>query len=226
MCLDFLNQNGGAITVIFTVVVALATVAYVALTWSLVIETKKLREVQTEPKVSAIIQQDERYINWVNLIIQNIGLGPAYNLRFKVVPDFEEKEREFKVSEIGFIQNGLRYLAPNQKLQTFLTNLAEDFKDKCERPFKIEITYQNALEKTYSDEYIIDFSQQIGLREVGKPAINEIADSIEKIETHFRDYLMQEARRQQIQQEALDEQMQMVSSALFPKGKHDISKDK
>lgn len=210
MCLDFLNKYSSAITVIFTVVVALATVAYVLLTRSLVSETKKLREVQTEPKISVIIQPDERYINWINLVIQNIGLGPAYNLQFQVYPDFEEKERKFKVSEIGFIKNGLRYMAPNQKLQTFLTNTGENFEQKCEKSFTMKIAYQNAVEKTYNDEYLIDFSQQKGLREIGKPAIEKIADSAEKMEKHFQDYLSQEAERRQILQGAFDEQIQSM----------------
>ena len=72
MCIDFLNQNSGAITLIFTMVVALATVAYVVLTWSLVSETKKLREDQTEQKISAIIQPREEWLNFMDLIIQNI----------------------------------------------------------------------------------------------------------------------------------------------------------
>ena len=158
MCLDFLNQNSGAITVIFTGFVTIATIAYAILTWSLVSETKKLREAQTEPKVSAIIQPREEWLNFIDLVIQNIGMGPAYNIKFQVLPDFEEEERRFKVSEIGFIKNGLRYIAPNQKLETYLTNLADNFEEKCNKPFKIVITYQSVVGKTYNDEYLIDFS--------------------------------------------------------------------
>lgn len=195
MCIDFLNQNSGAITLIFTMVVALATVAYVVLTWSLVSETKKLREVQTEPKISAIIQPREEWLNFIDLIIQNIGLGPAYNIQFQVDPDFEEEERSFKLSDIGFIKNGLRYLAPNQKLQTYLTNLADNFEEKCNNPFIIVISYQNAIGKMYNDEYLIDFSQRREIRDLDKPAINKIADGIESIEKHVEKYLSQDEER-------------------------------
>jgi len=49
--LDLLNRNSGAFTVLFSAVVALATVVYAILTWRLVTETKEMREVQTEPKI-------------------------------------------------------------------------------------------------------------------------------------------------------------------------------
>jgi len=42
--LEFLNQNSGAFAVIFSAMVAFATIVYAILTWKLVSETKKMRE--------------------------------------------------------------------------------------------------------------------------------------------------------------------------------------
>lgn len=159
---------------------ALATVVYALLTWKLVSETRKMREVQTEPKVSAIIQPEEQWLNFIDLIIQNIGLGPAYNIKFEVNPDFED--RHMKLSEIGFIKNGLKYLAPNQKIQFFLTSLVERYEEKVKKPFEIKITYQNFIGKTYNDIYWIDFSQQSGTCQLGKPPLYKIAENIEEIQ--------------------------------------------
>jgi len=39
--------------------------------------------------------------------------------------------------ELGFIKNGLRYLAPNQKLQFFLTKITENFEEKTKTTFKL-----------------------------------------------------------------------------------------
>lgn len=57
--LNFLNQNSGAFTVLFSFLVTIATLAYTILTWKLVSETKKMREVQTEPKISIFMQPKE-----------------------------------------------------------------------------------------------------------------------------------------------------------------------
>jgi len=116
MGLEFLNQNSGAFAVVFSAVVAFATMVYAILTWRLVSETRKMREAQTEPKVSATIQPTKESINFVAMLIQNIGLGPAYNIKFDVNPDFEYAKGRF-LSELGFIKRGLSYLPPNQKLQ-------------------------------------------------------------------------------------------------------------
>jgi hypothetical protein len=95
MALEFLNQNSGVFTIIFSAVVAIATMVYAILTWRLVSETRKMREVQTEPKISITIQPREAWINFIDMVIQNIGLGTAYNIKFKVNTDFEYKKGNF-----------------------------------------------------------------------------------------------------------------------------------
>lgn len=181
MILKLLNQNIGVLTVIFSAVVTIATVVYAILTWKLVSETKKMREAQTEPKVFVMIQPREEWINWIDLVIQNIGSGPAYNMKFEIDPDFEYLKGKF-LSELGFIKNGSNHLAPNQKLQTFLTNMAENSDEKTKKSFKITVTYQNSVGKPYEDSYLIDFSQFIGLGQLGEPPLYKISKNIEKIQ--------------------------------------------
>lgn len=169
------------LTVIFSGVVASATVVYAILTWKLVSETRRMREAQTEPKVSVCIQPREEWINFIDLVIQNIGLGPAYDIKFKISPDFEYAKDRF-LSELGFMKNGISYLAPNQKIQFFLTNMIENFEEKMEKSFQVTITYKNSIGKTYEDKYPIDFSQFIGLTQLGEPPLYKIAKNIESIQ--------------------------------------------
>ena len=80
--ITYLNSISGALTVIFTGVVTIATIAYAVLTWSLVSETKKMREVQTEPRIEITLKPLNFAINIVRLHVRNIGLGPAKNVEF------------------------------------------------------------------------------------------------------------------------------------------------
>jgi len=114
--------------------VSIATAVYAILTWKLVSETRKMREVQTEPKIFVTIQPREEWINFIDLVIQNTGLGPAYNIKFEVNPDFEYVKGKF-LSELGFVKNGLKCLAPNQKLQFFLTSMIENPEEKLKKSF-------------------------------------------------------------------------------------------
>lgn len=185
MFLNFLNNNSVAFTVIFSALVAIATLVYAVLTWKLVSETRKMREAQTEPRISVTIQPKEEWINFFDMIIQNIGVGPAYNIKFKMDSDFEYEKGKF-LSEFNFIKHGLRYLAPNQNFQFFLTSMAEDFENKIEKQFGIKVNYKNSFGKDFEDTYVIDFSELVGLTRLGEPPLYKIAKNIEKIQDDIR----------------------------------------
>ena len=57
--LNFLNQNGGTLTVIFSFIVAISTVVYAILTWKLTSETTKMREAQTTPNVLVTVEPED-----------------------------------------------------------------------------------------------------------------------------------------------------------------------
>ena len=79
---------GEILMVIFTAVVALSTGVYAVLTWQLVSETRRLREAQTEPRVSVMLELAERVGHGgMELVIRNEGQGPAQNIRFKFQGD-------------------------------------------------------------------------------------------------------------------------------------------
>ena len=80
--INLLNNNSGALQALFAGIVMLATVVYAYLTAQLVAETKRMREVQTEPNIEITASPREEFVNIITLRIENIGLGPAYNIDF------------------------------------------------------------------------------------------------------------------------------------------------
>lgn len=178
--LDFLNENSGAFSLLFSLAVAIATVIYAYLTSKLVSETKTMRKAQTEPEVAVTIQPKEWSVIFIDMVIQNIGLGPAYDVSFKVSPDFEyEPTKPF--SGLGFMRNGLKYLAPNQRLQFYLGKMV-DLRKNIGDGFEVEVTYRNSLGNIRDHSYFIDFSEIIDLAHLGRPPLHKMADSIDKIE--------------------------------------------
>jgi hypothetical protein len=182
--LNFLNENNGAFSLIFSCVVALATVIYAVLTWRLVSETRRMREAQTEPNIFVNLQPREEWINFIDMVIQNIGSGPAYNIHMIYDKDFEFSRGHF-LSELVLFKNGINSLSPNQKLSFFLTSMIEDYELKIKSIVKINIVYQNKNGKTYENRYVLDFSEFIGLTQLGEPPLHKIAKNIEKIENNI-----------------------------------------
>lgn len=112
--------------------------------------------------------------------IENIGLGPAYDIRFDIKPDFEMR-KDYWLSNIKLLKDGLHYFAPKQSYQFFLTSMLEDYNEKIIKKFEILVSYKNVEGKEFHDIYLIDLSIYSGMIKVGKPPLHDIAERIKEI---------------------------------------------
>jgi len=183
--LNFLKQNSEALTVIFTAVVTLSTVVYATLTALLVSETRKMRKVQTEPKIHITIDSFDCAIDIVRLNIQNIGLGPASKLQFhpSVISGGESAEKLLReLTESNFFNTGLRYFGPGQNVYSSYTKTTEDFEGKLSSILSFKLNYKSATGEKHNEEIILDMSELKGRYQLGKPNLYAIAQSLEKMQ--------------------------------------------
>ncbi|VVB98803.1 Uncharacterised protein [uncultured archaeon] len=175
-----LVKNKDALTLIFTECVAFATIIYAGLTWQLVDETRAMRKLQSTPNVSVYIEPREEWINFIDLKIMNFGPGAAYDVTFSLDKDLEVSKGKF-LSQI-LSNKKIPYMGPNQKLQFFLTSLAEDFETKFKNPFVITVKYTGKDREEYKESFTIDFSQFYGFSQLGEPPLYQISKNIEIIQ--------------------------------------------
>jgi hypothetical protein len=184
----YLNNNSGALTVVFTAVVSISTVVYAILTWTLVSETRKMREVQTEPRIEINLKSTDYAINIVHLHVRNIGLGPAKNVRFtsNVSSGGEGAEKLLEeFNKANFFNSGLKYFGPGHELLSGYTNIINEFDAKVASVLIYNIEYKSITGKKYSDQITIDVSELKGTNQLGKPNLYAIAQSIEEIQKEF-----------------------------------------
>lgn len=186
--LDYLNKNSGALTVLFTAVVTVSTVAYAVLTSILVSETKRMRQVQTEPRIEVTIKSFDFAINIVRLHIRNIGLGPAMNVRFtpRVLSGGEPAQALLKeFTKTNFFKVGLKYFGPGQERYSHYTQMTEGHDGKIESVLAIDLAYESATGIKYQEQATIDMSELKGECQLGTPNLYSIAKSLEKIQGDF-----------------------------------------
>ena len=194
--IKFLNENSGAFSVLFSFVVMVSTVVYALLTWFLVRETKKLRKAETDPNISIYLEPEEQWISLMDLVIQNNGRGAAYDIRFKITPDFECRKGEF-LSANSFMQH-MRYMAPGQRLRFFLASAVDVLPRETGKAFKITASYRSVAGQTYQEEFDLDFEHFRGMVTIGKSPIYKIADVLEKIQKEW-DHIASGFRRLKVE---------------------------
>ena len=182
---EFLNDNSGALTVIFTGVVTLATAVYAALTWQLVSETRRMRKVQTEPKLEITLRSVDEAIHIQRLHVKNIGLGPALQIAFspKVLSGGEgAKALLDELTQTNFFRSGISYLGPGEERYSHYTQMHENHDAKIASVLGFDVSYRSATNETYGETLVIDMSERKGSYQLGKPHLYSIAQSLEKLQ--------------------------------------------
>lgn len=184
----YLNNNSAAFSLIFAAVVTISTVAYAILTWNLVSETKRLREVQTEPRIEITLRPLDFAINIVRLHVSNIGFGPAKNVRFASHATFGGEAAEKLLEEFNtanFLKVGLKYFGPGHELHSGYTEITKDFGAKIASVLVYDVGYESISGKQYKDQITIDISELKGTNQLGTPNLYSIAKNIEEIKKEF-----------------------------------------
>lgn len=182
---EFLNKNSGALSVLFSAAVTIATVVYAILTWKLVTETRLLREAQTEPRIEITAQPFETAYNLLRLQVRNTGMGPARRLRLRINVISGGESALSMLNELtkpNFFEKGLEYFGPGQERFSAFTNMAVDFNAKVAAVFEVWIRYESATGQRYEDTAVIDMAEWKGAQQLGTPSIYKIAKSIEIIQ--------------------------------------------
>jgi len=176
----WITQNTGALTVIFSFIVAIATVVYAVLTRQLVKETRDMRKLQTEPKISVVIQPEENAFSLLDMTIENIGMGPAKDIRLAVNPDIKSITGQER-SEMDLIKNGIPYLAPRQKIKFVFANNSCNLSELSTTPYHIVVDYKDCIGTPYHETIVIDLSVYAGMVERDRSPLCIIAKEMEKI---------------------------------------------
>ncbi len=180
----FLNANGGALNLLFSAVVAVATGVYAWLTAKLVFETRRLRQVQTEPHIEVFYRPRDEWISLLDVVVKNIGNGPAYDLRFACEATILNKGAEAllaRLKELQGFSSGIAYLGPDQEFCSFWTQMTEQFDDKLATQIRVRSTCRGATGEIYHREHLVDLSELKGVSRIGEPPLLKIAKSLDEL---------------------------------------------
>lgn len=185
------------ITTFATAVIAVSAFVTAWLTSQLAKENRRLRRAGTEPNVIAYIALDKRHRECLNMVIANVGNGPAYDVRISREAD----EQNFADYALSFTDDTQRppipLISSGDRLETFLNTGSELFADDWTaklKPFEIFIQYEDSNERTHKTKQTLDVAAFKGLVTVGKPAEHEIAESLKEISKIFGVFFNQQKR--------------------------------
>jgi len=167
---------------------ALSTTAIAALTVFLLFENRALRQAGIQPKVVAYLAPHSDGNGAVELVLSNVGRGPAFQLSFS----FKCDPNDFKDHNVMVYnepkRTAISVLPQNENIR-FLFGMGFQLFGNVDRktidilkPFEIDMTYYNLLGRKCVDSINLDVAQYHGLKGMmNKSNHKRISDSLESI---------------------------------------------
>jgi len=149
---------------VFIVVIGLGYYYSIRATQTMVME---MREEHTAGGGRPLITVSEDYANLpnVNIIVQNVGLGPAKDITFEFSEPVQSSDGSV-LSELPFFEEGLTSLAPGAKIASDIT---------------VTVRYKDLNLKPLEHEWDINPRLYEGIRNVDYSGITDLVDVVRKI---------------------------------------------
>ena len=174
--IDIITAAIGIITAVATVVLAFITWRYVRLTRDYVQltrdtleENRQMRLDTQKPRIAIYIgfekeqrsAKDLEKIPTMYLYVENIGMGPAYDLEFDTNLDFVIPDKR-TLREIGFVAHDILYLPPGQKRKAYIGDVRtspHDMDDLMKQRLEITVAYKGIRHKECKRCFCLNFEE-------------------------------------------------------------------
>jgi hypothetical protein len=217
----WLNQNQGALVAGCTIVLVLVNIIYAWLNRGLLLESRILRKAQTEPYLTAYIKLNDHMANVVDLIVVNVGQGPAFNVSAKV-SNSEQIFAEFKKTWIDrFPLDGYNVIPQGERFNFFLGVGHELLAIGAQLPtFLLKFEYVDLHGKRHASKCELDVRLLEGQDQILNNPLNDISKNLKDISAAFKRAMSGAFGRLQVEyvtkDEALKEMERIVENAKNP----------
>ena len=170
---------------VVSIIMVLVTIALVFITRRYVILTGELVKSNSKPEILVYLRPDEDNLLCVNLWVENVGTGLAYNVEFTPADPSFAPDRENSLGNLGLIREKIDYWGPGHKTKTFLTSVVGRQDLFEQEPFKIDVTYEDSEKTPYRRSFSLDFKQWENVSEVPTNS-SKMAKALEGIQGHLK----------------------------------------
>lgn len=169
-----------------TLVLAILTFAYVLFTRSMVKELRETRLSHDRPYV--IVDADYEELPVINIVVRNIGNGPASNITFDFSADIEEPQG-LNLSELAYFREGIEFLAPGNEIKAFWDmghSLIPFLEERgLEKGIKVTSHYKSYTGESYDTSWVINPLILKGLPSIRRYSTSDMAKALKRLSDDF-----------------------------------------
>jgi hypothetical protein len=177
---NWIGSNSSQINVIATVILVVITAVYVFLTRDMLKDSRESHHRATQPEVVVTVQESRNAYGFLDMVIENLGPSPAYDLRFEVSSPVQIRQKR-ELREIGLFQDGMAILAPRQNVRFFLASTYERFDELMDTRFDVVAKWRSLDGEVFERSFPIRFDHLRNMSSIGSDPGQKAAKQLEAI---------------------------------------------
>lgn len=146
--LEYLNDNAGGVTAIFTLALLLVTGFYAWTTFDLLREARQSRLLASEPRVVAYLRVNEVHSNIVQLHIANLSAAAAMGVTASI-SKLTDWPNPFDLDNSKILRD-LKFLRPHEVLKFDLGLGPDLFENEVPAEFQVAIAFESLDGRSFS----------------------------------------------------------------------------
>lgn len=167
-------------------------VAFVAVVvaWRQLKATRETRLDQTRPYVMVTIEQGLTWFQFLDVVVANVGAGPAHDVRITVDPPlastYDDGDREAPISSSRYFNEAIPLMPPAYQMRTFFDDYTRRYDTDMPTVFTFTVEYHDGHGNNWKETIVQDLALMNDLEFMQVYGIHDVAKSLREIEKHLK----------------------------------------
>jgi hypothetical protein len=179
--MSFLNANAGAITALFTAGIAIFTLIYVGGTLLMWLEMRATRKRMDKPNIQLSLEPQVRWGNLFDLIVENLGNVPVYDLKLEIKPSGLKTIGERKLDELNLFKIPIPVFGMGQKIKTLAIDYVGFIHGDQPKQISLIAKYKTDNKKYLTQQYDFDLQIYEGMSASSESSLKDVVEAVNKL---------------------------------------------
>lgn len=165
-----------AVAQITTAVVAFAAAVFA---WRQVTEARRTREAQAQPFVIVDVVPGRVWMNWLTLVVENIGTTLAKDVIITFDPPLTTTDKDNHLAKSTLLCDGIAVLPPGRRVETLFDLSHERLDQKLPMRYEVTVSFRDYRDRPQESlPYAIDLTYLYDLEPIGEKTIHNLVEEV------------------------------------------------
>jgi len=176
------TATAASVAALAQVATAVVAVAAVIFAWRQVTEARRTREAQAQPFVVVDIEPGRAWMNWLTLVVENVGKTLAKDVRITFDPPLTTTVKDNDLTKSVLLREGIAVLPPGRRIETLFDLSHDRLEQGLPMSYEVSVSFRDYRNRQQESlPYIIDLTYLYDLEPLKENTMHDLVGEVSKL---------------------------------------------